>query len=718
MIKQCYHKRVENYPPAYLCKGFFAMLHHVLPFRLGMLILLAILSLLLVSCGSSGDASLPAHRSGELIIKFRSPKSSGKIIAGLNARALPHALPYGLQKISLPAGKSVTEALTELNSNPDVLYAEPNYIARKSQLPNDTKFGEQWGLTAISAPQAWDITTGSSSIIVATLDTGIDYHHPDLINNLWANSAEIGNNGLDDDNDGIVDDVYGIVIKGGVVGGNPMDDDTADTHGTHVAGIIGAAGNNAAGVSGVNWHVKLMAVKFLHGPLGEGDLADAVTGMAYAIGHGAKVINCSFEVAGNSKALADAIAEADKQGVLIVSAAGNSGNNIDHSIVVPASIRSANNIAVAATTQNDTLPSWSNYGQRSVDLAAPGGMNTGDPSGILSTVTLPDKNTKQLIRYRTTAGTSMAAPFVSGTAALVWGAFPDLTHRQVRARIMNGVDRLSGLTTSTITGGRLNALGALTAADLPAIFSVTPAAPARGETITVSGANFGNTTGSFMLGDLALPVTSRSDTEIIAVVPATAVGGILLVNGQGGGFPLEVAIKPVFVSLSASATDGVAPLAIDFSAAASSPDSQIVRVEWDLGNGTFAEIAGSPVTLTANKSFNEPGRFVVQVQATDQIGRSAMASTVVTVTAGPSSGSDSRCFVATAAYGSPLHPRVAALRNFRDRYLFTNLPGRCFVAAYYKVSPPFARFISRHETVRSLSRMALQPLVWIAERLA
>ena len=685
--------------------------------RLASLLLAVLLPLLLLSCGSSGDVGLSPHRPGELIVKFRSPKSSGKIVAGLNARMLQHSLPYGLQKIGLPAGKSVTEAMSELNGNPDVLYAEPNYIARKAQIPNDTRFGEQWGLAAISAPQAWDITTGSSSIIVATLDTGIDYHHPDLIDNLWINSAEIAGNGVDDDGDGIVDDVYGIVIRGDAVGGNPMDDDTADTHGTHVAGIIGAAGNNAVGVSGVNWHVKLMAVKFLHGPLGEGDLADAVTGMAYAVEHGAKVINCSFEVAGNSKALADAIAEADKQGVLIVSAAGNSGDNIDHSIVVPASIRTANNITVAATTQNDTLPPWSNFGQRSVDLAAPGGMETGDPSGILSTVSLFDKNTKQFLRYRTTSGTSMAAPFVSGVAALVWGAFPDLTHRQVRARIMNGVDRLSGLTTSTITGGRLNALGALNASDLPAIFSVTPAAPIRGDTITLSGANFGNSTGTVTLGELAFPVTSWSDTEITAVVPATAVGGTLSVNSQGIGLPLQVAIKPISIALSASSTEGAAPLVVDFSAVASSPDSEIVRMAWNFGSGNFVELAGSPVTLTANKSFNEPGRFVVQVEATDLIGRTALASTAITVTSGPSE-SDSRCFIATAAYGSPLHPRVAALRSFRDSCLLTNLPGRLFVAAYYNVSPPLARFISRHETARSLSRMALQPLVWMVERLA
>jgi subtilisin family serine protease len=675
-------------------------------------------ALILLSCGSNGDSNLPTHRTGELLVKFRSPKSSAKILDSLNARKMSPSLPYGLQKISLPAGKSLRDALAELNSNPDVIYAEPNYIARKSQLPNDTRFSEQWGLTAISAQQAWDITTGNSSVIVATLDTGIDYRHPDLIDNLWVNGAEIANNGIDDDGDGIIDDVYGIVINGGVVSGNPMDDDTADTHGTHVAGIIGAAGNNTVGVSGVNWRVKLMAVKFLHGPLGEGDLADAVIGMAYAVNHGAKVINCSFEVPGSSRALSDAIADADKQGVLIVSAAGNSGNNIDNGVVVPASIRTANNIAVAATTQNDTLPSWSNYGQRSVDLAAPGGMNSGDPTGILSTVTLFDKNTKQFLRYRTTAGTSMAAPFVSGVAALVWGVYPDLSHHQVRARIMNGVDKIASLKTSTITGGRLNALGALTTSELPAIFSVLPATPARGETITITGVNFSNTAGSVTIGDVAVPIISWSDSTITAVVPATALGGNLLINNWGSGFPLEVAIKPILIALDATPAEGLAPLTVALNATASSLDSEIVQIEWDFGNGSFEEIPGQPFALTANRSFNDPGTFTVRVRATDKIGRQAVASASVTVipVADKSVISDSRCFIATAAYGTSLHPRVNALRSLRDRYLLTNIPGRYIVGIYYRFSPPLANFISRHEAVRSLTRIVLQPLVWLAEK--
>lgn len=675
-----------------------------------------ILSLLLNSCGTSGDANLPQHRKGELIVKFRSLKSSAKIIAELHATPSSHALPYGLHRITLQSGKSVTETITELKSNPDVLYAEPNYIARKAQIPNDPNFAEQWGMSAISAPQAWDSTTGSSSIIIATLDTGIDYRHPDLVDNLWINSGEIVGNGLDDDGNGIADDVYGISISGGVISGNPMDDDTADTHGTHVAGIIGATGNNSIGVAGVNWHVRLMAIKFLHGPLGEGDLADAVTGMAYAVEHKARVINCSFEIPGTSQALSDAITDADNHGVLIVSAAGNSGSNIDRSVVVPASIRTSNNIAVAATTQNDTMPSWSNYGQQTVDLAAPGGMNTGDPTGILSTVSLFDKNTKQFLRYRTTAGTSMAAPHVAGVAALVWAAHPELTHHQVRARIMNGVDKLSGLTISTITGGRLNAAGAISAADLPAIFSVYPATPSRGETITIHGANFGTTIGTLSLGETTPIIVSWSDTLITATVPSTAVGDTLTVNNSGSGLTLPVSLKPLILSMSATPTSGSAPLDVNFSVDVNSPDSDLALIEWDFGNGTFTALPEAPAGLTAHMIFTEPGNLAIRVRATDQIGRSAVATTQLGVTATSStSASDNRCFIATAAYGSPLHPRVAALRTFRDSYLVTNRLGRLFVAGYYSASPPLAHIIARHPYARSVTRTALKPLIWFAE---
>jgi hypothetical protein len=344
-------------------------------------------------------------------------------------------------------------------------------------------------------------------------------------------------------------------------------------------------------------------------------------------------------------------------------------------------------------------------------------METGDPSGILSTVILFDKNTSQLLRYRTTAGTSMAAPHVSGVAALVWGAFPGLNHHQVRARIMNGVDRLSGLTTSTITGGRLNAYGALSAADIPAIFSVVPPAPARGETITITGVNFGSVSERLTLGDLEAPVTTWSDSEITAVVPASAVAGRLSVNGEGGGFPLDVTIKPITLTLSATPAEGPAPLTVAFTAAATSPETELKGVEWDFGSGIFESPSAIPEAFNASRSFNDPGSFIVRVRVTDQIGRVAIASKTVTVGQGAvkSGGSGGGCFIATAAYGSYLDPKVILLRDFRDSCLLTNSPGRAFVSLYYRFSPPIAGYIAEREWLKACVRILLLPLVLTIE---
>jgi len=660
--------------------------------------------------GDPFNVDTSAYKEGELIVRFKDVTKSAKSVTAHKSSILKKFKRIPLHHVKLNSSMSVKEALPAYRNDPNVLYAEPNYIVRKSVVPNDPSFGSQWNLPLISTPAAWNLYTGpgvvADSLIVAVLDTGIAYTHPDLAPNLWINHGEICGNGIDDDNNGIVDDCFGANF-GGTTPGNPWDDDTADSHGTHVSGIIGAAGNNNTGVSGINWRVRLMAVKFLHGPDGLGELVDALSGVEYAISMGAKIINMSFEVNEDTGSLRDAVAAAEKAGVLIVTAAGNTGKNLDTTGVFPASVRSPVNIAVAAATISDGLPYYSDYGRHTVELAAPGGIATGSANAILSTVWLNEGS----ILYRTTAGTSTAVPHVTGAAALLWNLFPSLTAAQVKARILNGVDHVPAFADSTITGGRLNLEKALLVRDLPAVFDVSPyQVDVNGGTITVKGVNFGALPGSIAIGETVLSVKSWSDTQIIAIAPQNTSGGILLVNGQGSGFP--VTVLPYLV-LSATATSGIAPLAVEFNAEIRSGAS-MTTYEWDFGDGVFRVIEG--VTSKATHVFDAEGTYNVKFKGTYSNGTSCLESLTITVTGPSSSGSGGGgCFIATAAYGSYLHPKVQFLRNFRDRHLLTNPPGRMFVELYYRVSPPVADFIAKHETLRILSRWLLTPLLLVIQ---
>jgi subtilisin family serine protease len=263
-----------------------------------------------------------------------------------------------------------------------VAWAEPNYFRRAmSTVPDDIDFDKSWGLnntgqsagngggTAdadIDAPEAWDITRGSETVVIAVIDSGIDYNHPDLKDNLWTNSGEIADNGVDDDGNGYIDDVHGW---------NFLDDSNdimdSNDHGTHVAGIIAARGNNAAGSTGVCWEAKLMVLKFLD-PFGVGSVSDEVAAIEYAMANGAHVINASFGDAQDASPEFDVIGRAEQEGLLFVTAAGNTGDDIDQYPIYPAGYPFDNIIAVAASGQNDERPSWSNYGIACVDVAAPG----------------------------------------------------------------------------------------------------------------------------------------------------------------------------------------------------------------------------------------------------------------------------------------------------------------------------------------------------------
>ncbi|MEK8019050.1 MAG: S8 family peptidase [Candidatus Parabeggiatoa sp.] len=341
-------------------------------------------------------------------------------------------------------------AVRMLGSDSRIEYIEPNYIITVEQMPNDPDFPKLWGLhnegqtggkvdADIDAPEAWELKTGGN-IIVAVIDTGVYYKHPDLAANMWVNKGEIPGNGIDDDGNGYVDDVYGYDFVND--DGDPYDD---HYHGTHVAGTIAAVGDNSTGVVGVSWTAKIMALKFLS-KNGSGSIAGAIAAVQYATDMGAQLSNNSWGGGGYSQALYDVIKAAGEKGILFIAAAGNAHNNNDDSPSYPASYDLDNIIAVAATDHNDSLAVFSNYGLTSVDLGAPG-------VNIYSTV--PSNS------YKSLNGTSMATPQVSGAISLLWSKCSELTDSDVKNAILGTVDKVSGLSGKTMTGGRLNVHKAL-----------------------------------------------------------------------------------------------------------------------------------------------------------------------------------------------------------------------------------------------------------------
>ena len=340
-----------------------------------------------------------------------------------------------------------------LQDNPHVAYYEPDSILVTQTVPNDAEFDRLWGLhntgqtggtvdADIDAPEAWDLATGSGSIVVGIIDTGIDYDHSDLAANVWTNPAEVPGNGVDDDGNGFVDDVHGYDFANN--DGDPMDD---NGHGTHVAGTIAGVGDNGQGVTGVNWNGSVMALKFLDAE-GNGFTSAAVEAVNYATmmstvyGVDLRVTNNSWGGGGLSQALYDAVEASGEAGILFVAAAGNDYIDNDVEPHYPSSYDLPNVLAVAATDHNDNLALFSNYGASSVDLGAPG-------TDIYST--LPGGG------YGSYSGSSMATPHVAGAAALAWASAPNATIEQVRNAILDGVDPVASLSGVVATGGRLNA---------------------------------------------------------------------------------------------------------------------------------------------------------------------------------------------------------------------------------------------------------------------
>jgi subtilisin family serine protease len=327
-----------------------------------------------------------------------------------------------------------------LRRSPGVRWVEPNRHFTPSSLatPTDPFFRQQWALRDARVPRAWRTSVGGQ-VTVAVLDTGIDASHPDLAGNLWTNPGELPGNGVDDDGNGFVDDVHGADIVNG-------DGDPADGvgHGTAVAGVIGAGGNDRTGISGVAWHVRLMPVKVLPDQ-GFGTTSTLVAGLRYALSNGARVVNMSLNGADRSLALEEAITSAEAQGVLVIASAGNDGGNRDSVPSYPASVASSAVVSVASTNRSGRLGYDSAYGASSVDIAAPG-------DNILST----DLNGG----YGTHSGTSFAAAHVSGAAALLAASQPAASGRQLRSALLRSARR-GGHLDGRVSGGQLNVAAAM-----------------------------------------------------------------------------------------------------------------------------------------------------------------------------------------------------------------------------------------------------------------
>ncbi|MGK7910222.1 MAG: S8 family serine peptidase [Synechococcus sp.] len=400
---------------------------------------------------------LPAD---QLIVKFRpdvTVKQINRLKAALGASTIDTAFSSRMQLWELRT-TSVKQAVAQYGQFPAIEYMGPNLpVYSSGRVPSDERFGEQWALentgqtggtpdADIDASAAWDIRTSTQEILIGVIDSGVDYNHPDLKNNIWVNPGEIADNGMDDDGNGFVDDVHGYDFVND--DGDPFDDDS-EGHGTHVTGTIAAKGNNYVGVTGVNWNAKVASIKFLD-ENGAGTTFNAVKAIEYASTIGVDITNNSWEESGFKPALRDAIAAAGEQGQLFIASAGNIAADSDRQPTYPGSYGLDNVITVAATDDRDRLAGFSNFGAQSIDLAAPG-------VNILST--LPGN------RYGVLSGTSMATPHVTGVVSLLLAEFPTLSPAEIKQLLLDSVDPIPELADKTVSGGRLNAYKALLGVD-------------------------------------------------------------------------------------------------------------------------------------------------------------------------------------------------------------------------------------------------------------
>ncbi|MBN2526225.1 MAG: discoidin domain-containing protein [Deltaproteobacteria bacterium] len=370
----------------------------------------------------------------------------GAVIVDKDARM---AKQLGYFRVLLPKDTTSDVLISRLTQDGVTQEAERNYMVNVNMTPNDSLYASQWNMRIIQADKAWNITTGSVDVVVAVTDSGIDFNHADLKTQIWQNPNEIPGNGVDDDNNGYVDDVRGWDFQN--KDNNPADD---AGHGTAVSGVIGALGNNGKGVAGVGWDFRIMPLKFI-GPSGSGSLWDAAEAILYAADNGVKIINASWGCSGcYSDYFVQVLDKMESKGSVLVAAAGNDGKNIDKKPQYPAAYGHRNIISVGASWKEDTPFEYSNWGKINVDVVAPGRQ-------------IP--TTARGGGYGEQSGTSLAAPHVAGIMALYWGMNPDASADTVKQRLIATCDPVSELKYKSACEGRVNAYRMLTDDDEPPV---------------------------------------------------------------------------------------------------------------------------------------------------------------------------------------------------------------------------------------------------------
>ena len=551
----------------------------------------------------------------------------------------------GFFSLVAPAA-TAADVLGWAGRSPEVAYVEPDFVITSTAVPNDPSFGQLWGLNNvgqsggvadadIDATEAWDVTTGSRNVVVAVIDTGLDHTHPDLAANVWRNPGEIPGDRIDNDGNGYVDDVRGWDFANSDA--DPFDD---EGHGTHVAGTIGAVGNNGIGVAGVNWQVSMMPLKFLDAT-GSGSTSSAIAAINYATrmrrDYGVNVVatNNSWGGGGFSTALRDAIDAGGRAGILCVAAAGNDGSNNDTTAHYPSGYAGTSVIAVAATDRSNRLASFSNYGASTVDIAAPG-------SAIYST--LPGN------AYASYSGTSMATPHVSGAIALLAASRPTATAAEIRSALLNSATPLTALAGKVASGGLLNvaaavqALGGATpppvAQPLTAdVVDVTPDPRTTAvEAVTVV---FNRAVVGFDVADLTLTRDGGTVSLAGATVSTTdglrwTVAGLAAATTSAGGYTLTLTATGSGIGdtagglLSANASDSwttSAPTTGDIgdtlaTAVVVPTMSGGIRLSGSVGDGSFGsrDVDLFRVTLAAGQ------RLVIDIDAKTLSGSSTLDS--------------------------------------------------------------------------------------------